>query len=236
MGANSFGRLGVGIAALFGGRARRSPEFEDFRLSFLGGHAACHDSLDFEALAALGGRERRVAERMLLNALPEARAIAGLGALATGRARRRLAALFEQEIARSRMARLADETWSGAVLIETAAALWRIAPHYRYARAVIGRLRDAATWRERTDAAIALARMPTAEVDRALGEALDDDDALVRHYAARAVLEVHGVRVDARAAHSMVYSVMASQAERRATGRHDIAAAIYDLPLRSDAG
>jgi hypothetical protein len=225
------GKLGARVAALFGGGAR-SPEFEDFRGSFFGGAAARCDGLDFPALAALRGRERRLAEAMLADALPETRAIAGLGALASRRARRRLAALFEQE---SAAALRCGETWSGAALIAAAAALWRIAPHYRYARAAIGRLRGAPCGRERIEAAIALGRMPTDEADRALEEALDDEDALVRHYAARALLELHGVPVNARAAHGMIYRVMASQAERRAAGRRDLAAAIFDLPLRPDA-
>ncbi len=232
MRANTLGKFGTRVAALFGAGGDRSLEFEDFRRSFFGAATESCDGLDFAALAALRGREQRTAEAMLLNALPETRAIAGLGALASRRARRRLAALFEQESAGACAARLSgDETWSGAALIAAAAALWRIAPHYRYARAAMGRLRDAASPAERTDAAIALGRMPTDEVDRALERALDDDDALVRHYAARALLELHGVAVNARAAHGMIYRVMASHAERRAAGRRDLAAAIFDLPL-----
>jgi HEAT repeat protein len=231
MGAIDFGGLAARVAALIGAGATCSSAFAGFRLSFFGELAAPTDALDYAALAALSGRERRRAERMLADALPGARAIAGLAALATPRARARLAALFEAERARL----IGDPRANGGALIAAAAALWRFSPHERYARAVIGRLRGAASVHERADAAIALGRMPTAEADRALSEALDDSDALVRHYAARALLEIHGVVIDARAAHCMVYRVMASEAERRARGCADVAAAISDRPLRSGA-
>ena len=64
------------------------------------------------------------------------------------------------------------------------------------------------------DAAAALARMPGAEVEAALNAALDDRDALVRHHAARSLLAIHGVEVDARAAHQMVYCLMGAQPRR----------------------
>ena len=232
MGANDFIRLGALVRALIGASARRSPAFEEFRHGFCaeGGEGR---RLDLEALAALEGRERRLAEQMLLNALPDACAIAGLGELATRRALRRLTGLFEQQCARAQAAYVAGEPWSGAVMIAAAAALWRSAPQERFARALIGRLRCALAASERMDAAAALARMPTAEVDEALNEALDDRDALVRHHAARALLAIHGVEVDPRGAHCMIYRVMASESARREEGLRDIAAALAERPLRS---
>jgi hypothetical protein len=233
MGANDFLRLGGLVRALIGASVRRSPAFEAFR------HGFCTEGgagrrLDLEALASLGGGERRAAERMLLNALPDASAVAGLGELATRRAARRLTSLFEQECARAQAACIGgDAHWSGALMIATAAALWRIAPQDRFARALIGRLRYARAASERMDAGLALARMPTAEVDEALNEALDDRDALVRHHAARSLLAIHGVEVDVRATHCMIYRVMAGEAARREEGRRDIASALAQRPLLS---
>jgi hypothetical protein len=232
MGANDLFRLAAFVRALFGASGRRSAAFEEFR------HGFCVENrlgrrLDLEALASLQGRERRLAEQMLLNALPDACAIAGLGELATPRARRRLTALFERECVRAQAACVAGEAhWSGVAMIASAAALWRIAPQDRFARAVAGRLRYARSASERMDAAVALARMPTAEVDGALNEALDDRDALVRHHAARSLLAIHGVEVDARAAHCMIYRVMASEAARREEGLRNIATALAEHPLR----
>lgn len=232
MGANNFVRLGLLVRAVIGAGAWHSPAFAEFRHGFCATGGAGR-RLDLDALAALQGRERRLAEQMLLNALPDVSAIAGLGELAPRRALRRLTALFEQQCARAQAACVAGEAhWSGAVMIATAAALWRIAPQERFARAVAGRLRYARAASERMDAAAALAGMPTAEVDEALNEALDDRDALVRHHAARALLALHGVEVDARATHFMAYRVMACEAARRQEGLRDIATALAERPLR----
>ncbi len=214
MGAKDFFSLGALVNALIGACVRRSPAFEAFHRSFRA-ESGSERRLDLDALAALDGRERRLAERILLNALPDACAIAGLGELATRRALRRLTGLFEQECARAQAASVVGEAQeSGAVMIATAAALWRIAPQDRLPRALIARLRCARAASERRDAAVALARMPTAEVDEALNDALDDRDALVRHHAARSLLAIHGVEVDAHGAHCMIYRAMASERAR----------------------
>jgi len=132
---------------------------------------------------------------MLIEALPDRRAIVGLGALRSRRAERRLTAIFELECAAAQAARIAgDKDWRATLLISTAQALWRLEPRQRYARALIGTLRCAPKWAERMDAAAALAEMPTLEVEEALAEALDDRDALVRHHAARALLAIMALR------------------------------------------
>jgi hypothetical protein len=232
MGESGFIRLGALVRAMIGASVRRSRAFEAFH------HGFCAESgagrrLDLEALAALEGRERRLAERVLLNALPDVCAIAGLGELATRRAQRRLTRLFEQECARAEAASVAGEAQGGgAVMIAAAAALWRIAPQDRFAHALIGRLRGARAANERMDAAAALARMPTAEVDEALNDALDDRDALVRHHAARSLLAIHGVEVDPRGAHCMIYRVTASQSARREDGLTGVATTLAERPLR----
>lgn len=232
MAANDFIKLGAFVRALFGASGRRSPAFEEFRRAFCAMSGA-GGRLDLEALGAFQGRERRLAEQMLLSALPDLSAIAALGELASPRARRRLTALFERECVRAQAACVVgDAHWSGAAMIASAAALWRIDPQERFPRAAVGRLRFARAASERMDAAIALARMPTAEVDEALNEALDDRDALVRHHAARSLLAIHGVEVDPRATHCMIYRVMASEAGRREEGLRDLATALAERPLR----
>lgn len=215
-------RLGELIKALLGGREPRSPAFRQFWFSFYEERDYPRHRLDVEALVSLQGRERDLAERMLIDALPDLRAVVGLGELVSFRAYNRLAAQFEAECEAARVGKC---DWSGVRLIATAEALWRIEPCPRYQRALIGRLRYAGAWSERMDAAAALARMPGAEVEAALNAALDDRDALVRHHAARSLLAIHGVEVDARAAHRMVFCLMGAGPRRDqdfvAALRHD---------------
>lgn len=221
-------RLGQLIKALLGGREARSPAFRKFWLSFYAEGDYPRHRLDIDALVALQGAERELAERMLIDALPDVRAVVGLGALASVKAYKRLAAMFEAECAAAQAARISGAfDWRGARLIATAEALWRIEPCPRYSRALIGRLKFAQSGSERMDAAAALAQMPGADVEAALNDALDDRDALVRHHAARSLLAIHGVEVDARAAHQMVYCVMG--AERR--GGRDFVAVLREDPL-----
>ncbi|MDE3175064.1 MAG: hypothetical protein KGM15_03020 [Pseudomonadota bacterium] len=220
-------RLGRLIKALLGGREQRSPAFRQFWFSFYEERDYPRHRLDVEVLVALQGRERDLAERMLINALPDLRAVVGLGELVSIKAAPKLKALFEAECGAAQGARIRDDAdWRGARLIATAEALWRIEPCPRYTRALIGRLRHSAAWSERMDAAAALARMAGAEVEAALNDALDDPDALVRHHAARSLLALHGVEVDARAAHRMVYGLMGAQRRRDV----DFIAALLDDP------
>jgi len=229
------GKVEAYLRALVGRRKRRSAAFEAFRFSFLEDKGARRNEPDAKSLLLLEGRERDFAERMLIEALPDRRAIVGLGALRSRRAERRLTAIFELECAAAQAARIArDKEWRATLLISTAQALWRLEPRQRYARALIGTLRCAPNWAERMDAAAALAEMPTLEVEEALAEALDDRDALVRHHAARALLAIHGVETDPRAMNHMVYRVMAEDPERREGGRRDIMAALLGAPIEPD--
>jgi hypothetical protein len=170
-----------------------SPSYETFR-AYVEGDRAEVGGCGLDALARLGPRERRRAERLLMRAPPDARVVEALGVLASARAARRLRALFRRERAQG-----------GPVMIAAAAALWRQGPREEYVCAVIGRLRGAAARAERMDAAAALGVMACAEAQEALTAALEDRDALVRHFAARALLELHGVAVDSRAIHEIVY-------------------------------
>src|SRR5947209_5718723 len=74
-------RLGLLIKALLGGRDTRSPAFRHFWFSFYEERDYPRHRLDVGALIALEGRERDLAERMLIEALPDLRAVVGLGEL-----------------------------------------------------------------------------------------------------------------------------------------------------------
>jgi len=215
---------------------RRSDAFEAFRFSFLDERNSARDGVDTASLRKLQNREHDLAERMLIEALPDTRAVIGLGALGSRRAEPRLLELFELECAAAQAAKIAgDRHWRACALIAIAQALWRIAPQPRYARAIAGTLRCARSWTERMDAGMALSEMPLPEVEDALIEALDDRDALVRHHAARALLTIHGLDFDARAINHMVYRVMAEDPERREGGRRDVIAAADCAPRQAVA-
>jgi len=210
---------------------RRSEDFEAFRFSFLDDRNSARDGLDTASLLKLQNREHDLAERMLIEALPDTRAVIGLGVLGSRRAEPLLLQMFELECAAAQADHVSgDRQWRAHALIPIAQALWRIAPQPRYARAIAGTLRCAPSWTERMDAGLALAEMPLPEVEDALVEALDDRDALVRHHAARALLMIHGLDFDARAINHMVYRVMAEDPERREGGRRDVIAAADGAP------
>jgi len=210
---------------------RRSEDFEAFRFSFLDDRNSARDGLDTASLLKLQNREHDLAERMLIEALPDTRAVIGLGVLGSRRAEPLLLQMFELECAAAQADHVSgDRQWRAHALIPIAQALWRIAPQPRYARAIAGTLRCARSWTERVDAGLALAEMPLPEVEDALVEALDDRDALVRHHAARALLMIHGLDFDARAINHMVYRVMAEDPERREGGRRDVIAAADGAP------
>jgi hypothetical protein len=85
-------------ALIFGVRSQQagteavvpSAAFEHFRFSFFDDPNSVRDGLDTAALAALTGEERVRAEDLLIAALPDSRAIIGLGVLRSRRAEPRL--------------------------------------------------------------------------------------------------------------------------------------------------
>jgi HEAT repeat protein len=215
---------------------RRSDAFEAFRFSFLDDPNPGRGGLDTASLLKLENREHHLAERMLIEALPDMRAVVGLGMLRSRRAEPRLIQMFQFECAAAQAAYAAGASqWRAHALIPIAQALWRIAPQACYARVIAGTLRCAARWTERMDAGMALAEMPLPEVEDALIEALEDRDALVRHHAARSLLAIHGLDFDARAINHMVYRVMAEDPERREAGRRDVIAAADGAPRQAVA-
>jgi len=170
-----------------------SATFEKFRFSFFDDENTARDQLVTAPLLELRGEERALAEQMLLDFLPDGRAIIGLGLLRSRRAEPRLLEIFAAErikavgvyATRQDDVTLLDLIWS-------AQALWRIQPSPSYAQALIENLRASPNAGDRSEAAMALADMPIPEVDSALSGFLDDPDTVVRYQVARSLLLIHG--------------------------------------------
>src|SRR6476661_9965173 len=96
-------------------KAMASAAFERFRFSFFEDPDSPRSGLDMKALAALEGEERSRAEDMLLQYLPDARGVIGLGALGSRRAEPALVRLFE-----------ASEGSDSSEQVYLAKALWQI--------------------------------------------------------------------------------------------------------------
>jgi HEAT repeat protein len=201
-----------------------SPAFERFRFSFFEDTDSARLGLDTAALAALAGDERVRAEEMLIQALPDMRAVIGLGVLRARQAEPRLAALFDAEQHARRDAKGSSD-WRPYALIFLAKALWQIRPDARRAAAIIEVLAANDDAIVRQEAAQALYDMRDPAVKEALITALDDAEALVRHHAARALLATYGLPTDAQDPAHMLYRVMSKDAARRESGKRDILAA-----------
>ena len=65
----------------------------------------------------------------------------------------------------------------------------------------------------------------------ALIGALDDTEPLVRHHAARRLLEMHGLSTKSWDPAHMMFRVMSADATRRERGKQDILAAIHGRPI-----
>jgi len=102
----------------------RSTAFERFVFSFFEDSDSAREGLDTEALGRLVGEERRRAGDMLINALPDSRAIIGLGVLRSQRAEPNLLRLFEAErLAQRHSKLLPDLGWSPYKLLHLVKAL-----------------------------------------------------------------------------------------------------------------
>ncbi len=197
-----------------------SPAFERFRFSFFEDPDSPRNGLDMKALAALEGGERGRAEDMLLQYLPDARGVIGLGALGSRRAEPALVQLFEAE----------QGSDSGAQ-IYLAKALWQIRPDPRWLKAMIEVLASADEPMRRLTAAEALYDFRDPAAVGALVKALDDSEGLVRYHAARGLLALHGLPDDSKDPQHMMYQVMSDDAERHEGGKRDILAAIAGRPI-----
>ncbi len=200
-----------------------SPDFEKFRFSFFEDPYSARDGLNMAALIALQNDEREAAETMLVDLLPDMRAILGLSALRSRRAEPWLRTAFEAEINALRDGDV-------GTLIATAHALWRLEAAPRYAAAICKTL-GAPEWTNRMDAAMALAEMPTEAVKCALVKALDDEEPLVRHHASCALMAIHGMTADRKDLQSPIYKIMADEPGRREAGRAELLSLVSNHPL-----
>jgi hypothetical protein len=201
--------------------------FERFRYAFFEDPDSARDFLDTRTLTELAGADRAKAERMLIDFLPDARAVIGLGLLRSHKAEPKLTQLFRAASRRQRAAahdreRVADPL----ALIYLSKALWQVDPDPRWPAALIKVLTTGEAI-ERQDAAMALGIVHERTAARALTKALDDTEPLVRHHAAKSLLAIYGLPApDLADTQNMVYRVMSEDAERRAGGKQDILAAI----------
>ncbi len=207
-----------------------SAAFDRFQFSFFADPDSARQGLDSLALSQLEGEERARAEDMLIEYLPDTRAIIGLGALRSCKSEPKLVKLFEAE-------RLAwnkhQREWSPYVLIELAKALWLIRPTPRLLETEIGLLGSAEDPVERQSAAEALYFFRDPAACPALIKALDDPYSLVRYHAARALLAFHGLPHDSLDPQNMMYRVMSEDPERHEGGKRDIFRACAGRPIAS---
>lgn len=141
------------------------------------GFSAMHDGLDIDSLTALEGDDLAKAEDKLLKALPDSRAVTGLGAIRSQKAAVPLRKLIGHKEAG----------------VEVAVALFRICGETSGLKSVIDTMRDQRNhWSKRMDAAIALRHFRTQAVADALLDALHDPEGLVRYHASNSLLTLYG--------------------------------------------
>jgi hypothetical protein len=207
-----------------------SAAFERFRFSFFEDEMSARDGLASSALAQLEGEEISRAEGMLIAFLPDTRGVIGLGILRSRRAEPELRRMFEagqraQREAETQDKTAGDEPWPTDQLVYLARSLWRIRPDRRWLDAILGILASGGDWqRQMAVEELRDVRDPVAEA--ALIEALDDTEPLVRHHAARGLLEMHGLATETRDPAHMMYLIMSKDPARREGGKQAILAAI----------
>jgi hypothetical protein len=203
-------------------------EFERFRFGFFEERQSARNGLAKVALSQLEGAERIVAENMLIEYLPDSRAIDGLAVLRSRRALPRLLEIFEAECAAQRGG---DRDRSPCDLIRLAKALWQIAPgDRRFVVAITDALASADNPLHRIRAAQELFGVHDGAAARALDSALDDGEKLVRHQAARALFAMHGLPTDKEHYLTAMYRMMSTDATVRQDAKREILAAIRAQP------
>jgi len=206
-----------------------SAAFERFRFSFFEDKNSARDGLATSALAGLRGEEATHAEAMLIGFLPDTRAVIGLGILRSRRAESELTQMFEAEQRAQREA-AHDEPWPADQLVYLAKALWQIRPERRWLDAVLGVLASGDDW-QRQMAVKELRGVSDPVIVPALIGAIDDTEPLVRHHAARGLLEMHGLSTDTWDPAHMMFLIMSDDTARREAGKQDILAAIDGRPI-----
>jgi hypothetical protein len=213
-----------------------SDAFERFRFSFFDDPYSARDGLDTVTLAQLQGEERTRAEDMLIDYLPDTRGVIGLGVLRSRRSEPLLVRLFEAELRGKRVAEFVGKReGTPYVVVALAKALWQIRPDPRWSTALIDVLAFAREGLQRMNAAFALRDVRDPAVVRALIVALDDDEPLVRHHAARGLLASHGLADESVETEHMMYRVMSDDTGRRERGKRDILAAIAGRPIVAES-
>jgi HEAT repeat protein len=212
-----------------------SAAFERFRFSFFEDEMSARDGLASSALAQLEGEEISRAEGMLIAFLPDTRGVIGLGILRSRRAEPELRRMFEagqraQREAETQDKTAGDEPWPTDQLVYLAKSLWRIRPDRRWLDAILGILASGGDW-QRQMAVEELRDVRDPVVEAALIEALEDTEPLVRHHAARGLLETHGLPTETRDPAHMMYLIMSKDPARREGGKQAILAAIAGRPI-----
>ena len=227
-----FGRSEATKSETVESKGPHTPDFEKFRYDFFEDPDSARDYLQTAHLLALRGDERTLAESMLLDFLPDSRAVIGLGALRSQRAAPRLYEIFEAERRKAGHAYATGATDVNLLqLIFVSTALWRIRPSETFAQALIDNLNRSPRPLERSDSASALAEMPIPEVNAALLARIDDPDQLVRYHAARGLLLIHGEKLDPSDTRSISFLVGSMEPGQRESGARSLLAAIAGKPL-----
>lgn len=208
-----------------------SAAFERFKFSFFEDPKSAQDALDSAALEQLQGDERARAEDMLIDFLPDARGVIGLGVLRSRRAEPLLVRLFEAERQQLAAKTGADTGWYPFALLYLARALWLIDPNPRWPAAAIDVLESPDVWAARQEAAEALYGVRDPAAARALTKALDDSEPFVRHHAARSLLAAYGLPAEPIDPQAVIIRVMSDDATRRDSAKRDILAAIAGRQL-----
>ncbi len=205
-----------------------SAAFERFQFSFFTDPDSARQGLDAKTLAQLEGEERARAEDMLIEYLPDTRAIIGLGVLRSSKVEPRLIQLFEAET----MAwRNLGQGWSPYDLIELAKALWLIRPNPRWLQTQMALLASAEDPVQRQTVAEALYVFHDPPALPGLLKALDDPYSLVRYHAARAILALHGLPHETMDPQHMMYRLMSENPVRHEGGKRDLLVAIAGRPI-----
>ena len=156
-----------------------SADFDRFlKSNFFGdGFSAAHDGPDIHLLKALRGDELAKAEVLLIKALPDSRAVIGLGEIRSQKAAEPIRKLIRDP----------------RVSTEAAVALFLIARDTSGADSIINTLKDQRNpWSKRLDAAVALRHFKSEKVANALLDALNDPEKLVRYHASTSLLILYG--------------------------------------------
>lgn len=111
---------------------------------------------------------------------------------------------------------------SGRSLVESASLLWKVEKDPAAVNMFTKRLESNEFWSSRIDAAFAVRVVRTAESVAALETALNDPEYLVRHHAAKALLDIYDINSDREelsqnvmASHSLSIAIMSDDRTRR---------------------